>query len=377
MEGIKRTRGWSKLAMITLVVALIALTACSSPTATPAPTATSGPAATTSAVATPTATSPAPAATPTPSGKVYKARYSLWTAQNDIRSVYSDKFADMVREATNGQVDISVFYNGTLFGSGDVIQAVGKNAVESGLLPGGVMPGFIPEYAAEQLWFVLTPETTEKLWKETAAGKAVIEAEQKQLTLKIVGWIPLGPNAVFSRSPITGLDDFKGKKARYLSKPAIPFYSALGMTYVSIGTSEVYNALQNGMVDVLTTSAQPMKNSSWWDYAKYGILPFLGWYTGQVAFNADWWNALPKDLQDKVLSAGQKITAEAFDGVFADAQAFYDEFKQHGGTVTTLTPAQVSEIQAHLSAQGAFDEIKKQIGPDVWEAISQLSGGKV
>ncbi|MDO8491080.1 MAG: TRAP transporter substrate-binding protein DctP, partial [Dehalococcoidia bacterium] len=236
---------------------------------------------------------------------------------------------------------------------------------------------FIPEYSAEQLWFVLNPETTEKLWKETDAGKKVIAAEQDKLKLKIVGWIPLGPNAVFSRSPITKLEDFKGKKARYLSKPAVPFYSALGMTYVSVPTEEVYTALQNGMIDVLTTSAQPMKNSSWWDYAKYGVLPYLGWYTGQVAFNADWWAALPKDLQDKVLAVGQDITKEAFDAVLADATAFYGEFKAKGGTVTTLSAEEVGRIQLQLSEQGAFEEIKGQIGADLWQAIRQVSGTKM
>ena len=58
--------------------------------------------------------------------KVYKARFSCWQPQADIRSVYATKFADLVRQKSNGRVDFTMFYDGALYTIATVIPAVGK-----------------------------------------------------------------------------------------------------------------------------------------------------------------------------------------------------------------------------------------------------------
>ena len=310
--------------------------------------------------------------------KVYKGRFSCWQPEGDIRSVYATKFADLVRQKSNGRVEFTMFYSGALYTIATVIPSVGKGAVEKGLLAGGTLTSFIDEYAMESTWYMLTPDQVLDVWEKTDAGKAVTARADAKLNIKSVGRISLGGNAFFSITSVKTLEDFKGRKVRYLSKTEIPFLKALGMSYVSISTEEVYQGLQAKMVDGLMTGINAMSSFSWWDFAKFCTHPYNGSRTAVIGLNATWFNGLPKDLQQIVLDAGRQITDDSRKGIMDNEKVLYDRYaKEKGGVIYTLPKEEIQRVQQAMFKAGAYDEARKMMGEALWNAAIKVSGARL
>jgi TRAP-type C4-dicarboxylate transport system substrate-binding protein len=89
----------------------------------------------------------------------------------------------------------------------------------------------------------------------------------------------------------------------------------------------------------------------------------------------DYWNRLPNDLKEVFLRVGDKISKEAIQGVMDYSNDILKEVVQKkGGQIVTLSPTELTRIKEQLRAGGAYDEIKKQVSPAVWEALVKHTG---
>ncbi len=319
--------------------------------------------------------SPQSSVLPSPTQKVYKARFSTWTYNTDLRTEYSQKFLDLVRQATNGSLDLTMFSASALYAMNDTPPAVAKSAVEAGFFAGGTLNAYDPRYTLENLWFIVTPQSLFKIWFGTPEGEQVIRAIEDRLNCKVVSSMPLGATYLMSTVPIRKVEDFKGLTGRYLSNADIPYYKALGMKYISVTAEEAYNSLQSGMVQVILSTPRYYKDGRWWDFVKYIVMPPLRGPSGLVVFNRDFFNSLPKDIQDKVLSVGKQNSDSAFQGIMGAGNTIIDQgIKEHGASIITWPQAEVEKMVKLFDTSGAYDEGRKGMGSDLWKAAIKETG---
>jgi TRAP-type C4-dicarboxylate transport system substrate-binding protein len=308
-----------------------------------------------------------------------KARLSYhWFPQHHA-AIYADKFAKACEEATDGKLKVEVFPSGQLFGIREVLPAVVAGSVE--------MAGVLDlNFAAVDRSFMIDAfgyfwdgyQKERDFWEKDPVAREHWEGIQKRLGIKVLCYVPVGPSCMFTTRKIDGtVEGLKGLKTRYLSLAEKPAYTALGMSMVSVGTSEVFTALKQGMIDTVTTNPSALKAYSWWDYLKYGYKPYVGYSDAYIVANAKWWNGLPAGVQQVILSqVSPKIGREATDTVITESDAVLKEFQEeHGGVIMTMSDAEVKKL-IQIYREKVWPVIGKGMDPKIYEAAFKFMGFK-
>lgn len=144
---------------------------------------------------------------------------------------------------------------------------------------------------------------------DIATAKKTVEAYrpalakylEKDFDVKLLSVVPYPAQVLFSRVPITGLNDLKGKKIRASGWTTSEFVTALGATGVTMSFSEVPQSLQRGVVDCAITGSLSGYSAGWGEVSKYIYpLPVGGWDYVIGVMSMTTWNKLSKEQQTKL-----------------------------------------------------------------------------
>jgi C4-dicarboxylate-binding protein DctP len=310
--------------------------------------------------------------------EVFKARYSYhWFPAHHL-AVYSEKFAQLVKEETKGRLDVTTFPSGQLYSARDAIAAVSQGSVEMAGCIALTLASAAPEFGVDTLMMLFDNyEQQRKAW-ETDPGKATVAKVEQKLGVKLLCRLPNGPACAFTTTKkVQDLEGFKGLKARLLSASEKPFWEALGASSVSMGTEQIYTALQQGMINAVWTVPTAIKAYSWWDILKFGTLPYLAYPDSLLVVNAKWWAGLPQELREIVLKkVVPRIEKESTDFVVDDANANLDEFvKQKGGAIATLSPQDVKTLR-EICVEKVYPPLVAKYDPAFWSDVAKQQGLK-
>jgi TRAP-type C4-dicarboxylate transport system substrate-binding protein len=310
--------------------------------------------------------------------EVFKARYSYhWFPAHHL-AVYSEKFAQLAKEETKGRLDVTTYPSGQLYSARDAIAAVSQGSVEMAGCIALTLASAAPEFGVDTLMMVFDNyEQQRKAW-ETESGKAAIARVEQKLGVKLLCRLPNGPACLFTTvKRVQDLEGFKGLKARMLSASEKPYWDALGASSVSMGTEQIYTALQQGMINAVWTVPTAIKAYSWWDMLKFCTLPYTAYPDSLLVVNAKWWAGLSEDLKDIVLKkVVPRIEKDSTDYVMDDAKANLDEFvKQKGGAVVTLSPQDVKTLKA-ICIEKVYPPLVAKYDPAFWSDVAKQQGLK-
>jgi C4-dicarboxylate-binding protein DctP len=310
--------------------------------------------------------------------EINKARYSYHWFPTHHLAVYSEKFVRLAKEETKGRLDVTTYPSGQLYSARDAIAAVSQGSVEMAGVIALTLASVAPEFGVDTLMMLFDNyEQQRKAW-ETESGKAAIAKVEQRLGVKLLCRLPNGPACVFSSGKnIQKLDDFKGLKARLISASEKPFWEALGASTVSMGTEQVYTAIQQGMINAIFTVPSAIKAYSWWDMVKFGTLPYTAYPDSLLVVNAKWWASLSPEIRDIVLKkVVPRIEKDSTDFVMDDAKANLDEFvKQKGGAVVTLSPQDVKTLKA-ICIEKVYPPLITKYDPAFWSDVAKQQGLK-
>lgn len=157
-----------------------------------------------------------------------------------------------------------------------------------------------PDLAALDLPGVTTDIETAK--KTVEAYRPTLEKNlARDFDVKLLSVVPYPAQVLFSRVPIKGLDDLKGKKIRASGWTTSEFVTALGATGVTLSFSEVPQSLQRGVVDCAITGSLSGYSAGWGEVSKYIYpLPVGGWDYVIGVMSMTTWNKLSKEQQQKL-----------------------------------------------------------------------------
>lgn len=295
------------------------------------------------------------------------ARLSYHWGPAHQSAITSEEFAKRVNERGKGKIRIETYPSGQLFGIRQIMGALSAGAVELGGVVGVVsfppvdknynieaMPGLFKDFPQLRRFFH-EDETGNKIWT------GLLERTRTQF----IGYNPVGPYMTFSAArPLTSPESFKDLKARYLAGIERPRWSALGADAVSMPTAEIYTALQNGMIDTLNTVPSAIKAYSWWEYLKYGQLPFLFHADAFTLANQAWFDGLPDDVKQILLDVGAELGEESTKSIMDFSTHILEEFKERGGEVDTLTGEQLATF-TEIDEEKVIPELGDFVDADV------------
>ena len=280
------------------------------------------------------------------------ARMSGHWSPKHQSAIHSQIFADEVTKRSEGRLTIQFYPSKQLFGIREVMGAVSSGAVELGGVVGVVSfppinknfnvasyPGLFSSYEQQRSFF-----------QESDAGRAVWDDLTQKSNSKLIMYNPVGPVMTFSSArALTGIDTMKGLKARALLKSERPMWDAYEANTVSLPTGEVYTALQTGMIDTINSPPGSIEAYSWWEYLAFAQKPYQYFADAYIMANQDWFNSLPKDLQDIVMEVGAEVGTLATNTILNAGESTLTKFVERGGVVTTLSGDEKAKFNAMMA----------------------------
>jgi tripartite ATP-independent transporter DctP family solute receptor len=167
------------------------------------------------------------------------------------QTVGVDFLAKYVEEQTKGEIVIKTFPLGQLGGERSLAEQVQAGTLEMATISTAVLQNFVPQTAIMDLPFV---------FPDRATAYAVIDdpAWQEKLFayLPAKGFVGFGwtenefRDLTNSKHPIRKPEDLKGLKIRVMESPVyLDTFKQLGASPVGLPFPEIYNALQQGVID--------------------------------------------------------------------------------------------------------------------------------
>lgn len=231
-------------------------------------------------------------------GKVYRLSLSFHDSSQAVKTQFVQKWADDVKEATDGRVEITVYAGGTIASSTDALDAVKQRTADMAICFTSFFPGQFPLTEVVSLPMtgisnaVQATNVLWDLWEESEELQAEL-ADYKVLMLYA------NPNNIIGTTkPVYTADDMKGLKLRVSSGTPSDMSAAWGATPMSISSSEIYQSVEKGVLDGYLIDYTGV--NAWTLYEVTDYYTEMPFYVAPwtLLMNMDSWNELPEDLQE-------------------------------------------------------------------------------
>jgi C4-dicarboxylate-binding protein DctP len=220
------------------------------------------------------------------------------------------KFKELAEKYTDGKVKIEVYPNSSLYKDKEEIEALQLGSVQM-LAPSTAKfaPLGIKEFEALDLpWLFKDDETYSNAMKGTI-GKWLFQKLEAKGISGLAYW-DNGFHMVSSSRSLTKPEDFKGLKFRISgSKIADQYFRILGAIPQIMAFSEVYQALQTGVVDGCENTASNYLTQKFYEVQKDITVSYHAHLQYAVIVNSKFWSGLPPDIRTQV----EKAMADATD----------------------------------------------------------------
>jgi len=284
-------------------------------------------------------------------------------------------FAADVKQRTNGQVEVQLFGSEQLAKAGENFPAVAKGNIEAAMSVNFQWGTTIPEMSATLIPYFLTDVEKIKRFPASEARK-FLDQKLEQRGVHSVAWLYITRESIFtsSKKPLITLDDFKGVKIRGLNSLTDNALSAVGAAPSAMPGSEVYQALQAGVLDAGLTDLSAAYSRKYYEVQKYGtVTPFFTIFFHMYVDPA-WWSKLKPEYRAAIEAAAAKAEQEAFPVTEATAAAALKDLQTKGMTIHLQTPQELKIWKAAMQkpVMDAFLKSAPADGPKIVELLQKL-----
>jgi TRAP-type C4-dicarboxylate transport system substrate-binding protein len=247
------------------------------------------------------------------SGALAKTKWDLhlnYPAGN-FHSKGAQEFADKVKEATNGELEIVLHPGAALgFKGPELLRAVAEGQLAIAEIPTGMVEGDAPALALTAQPFMSTNGFEQRLlYQLSKPTYAKILKKFKQFTLYTSVWPFSG---IYTQRPVKSAADLKGLKMRVYDGTGLAFGEATGIAARKMPFSEVYPAMKAGLLDSMYTSSVSGVDAKAWEVLKYFTPINIVGPVNMINVNQAAWDKLAPEIQSKVL----EIAAEMEDSMW-------------------------------------------------------------
>lgn len=135
--------------------------------------------------------------------------------------------------------------------------------------------------------------------------KPIADEVEKKAEVMLIGSAGGGVRNIFSNKPFKNLAEIKGLKVRVQGAPIWSrTFAAIGMSPTVIAYNEVYNAIQNGVIQAGENEAAGVEAMKFYEVGPNLVLTQHAVSIRPICFSVKTLKTLPKDLQDAIMKAG-------------------------------------------------------------------------
>ena len=303
-------------------------------------------------------------------------KFSHVVAVDTPKGKGAEYFKKLAEERTKGRVKVEVYPNSSLFKDGEEMEALQLGSVQM-LAPSLAKfgPLGVREFEVFDLPYMF--DNFAELHKVTdgAVGTALFKKLEGKGLVGLAYW-DNGFKVMSANKAIRVPADYKGLKMRIQSSKVLgDEMKALGSIPQVMAFSEVYQALQTGVVDGTENPPSNFYTQKMHEVQKFLALTDHGVIEYAVIVNKKFWDGLPADIRTTLQGAMNDATKFANDIAKKENDDALEAVRKSGKTqILTLTPEQKAAMKKALVA--VHKENESRIGKEIIAEVYKETGFK-
>lgn len=227
--------------------------------------------------------------------------------------VGTQKFADILKEKSNGKITITVFPHSQLGGEITMIQGAVAGATDLFVTGQPALNNVVKEFLVFDAPFLFDNVQQANEILAGPVGDKFMDILPKY-GLVGLGWFSAIERNVFGDRAINAAGDLKGMKIRVIQSPGyVESYKTLGAQATPMAYSELYLALQQKVIDGGETTPDQFVSDKFIEVSKYFNMTHINIHPALLVMSKTRWDSLSADEQKMVKAAADEAMAYARD----------------------------------------------------------------
>lgn len=303
-------------------------------------------------------------------------KFSHVVAPDTPKGKGATKFKELAEAYTDGKVKIEIFPNSQLYKDKEELEALQLGAVQM-LAPSLAKfgPLGVREFEVFDLPFIMKDYDDLRKITDGPVGRALLDKLDAKGIKGLAYW-DNGFKVMSANRQMKVPDDFLGLKMRIQSSKILEAQmKALGAVPQVLAFSEVYQALQTGVVDGTENPPSNMYTQKMHEVQKHATISNHGYLGYAVIVNKAFWEGLPDDVRGQLDKAMAESTAYANEIAQKENEDSLASMKAAGTTVFyELTPEEHAEWVEVLKP--VHTDMADRVGADLIKQVYETVGLK-
>ena len=301
-------------------------------------------------------------------------KFSHVVAADTPKGKASEFFAKRAGELTKGKVKVEVYANSTLYKDKEEMEALQLGAVQM-LAPSlaKFAPLGVKEFELFDLPYMFDDYKELHAVTTGPVGKALLQKLETRGLVGLAYW-DNGFKVMSANKPINVPDDYKGLKMRIQSSNVLDAQMrALGAIPQKMAFSEVYQALQTGVVDGTENPPSNLYTQKMHEVQKYVALTNHGYLGYAVITNKKFWDGLPADVRTALDAAMVEATKYANSIAKEENDKAMEEVRKSGKS-EILVPTAEQKKAMKKALLKVHQQMADRIGKENIDTIYKATG---
>jgi len=302
-------------------------------------------------------------------------KFSHVTTPDTPKGVAAEKFAELAEKYTEGRVKVEVYPNSQLYKDKEELEALQLGAVQM-LAPSNAKfgPIGIKEFEVFDLPYILPDLATLRRVTDGPLGARLLKLLEPKGMIGLAYW-DNGFKVMSANKKLIAPADYRGLKFRIQSSKVLEAqFRTLGAVPQVMAFSDVYQALQTGVVDGQENTPSNMYTQKMHEVQKYTTLTNHGYIGYVVIVNRKFWEGLPADIREALSRAMKEATAFGNARSAQENQQALDAMVKSGKTeLIKLTPEQDAEMRKAM--EPVYDEVGSRISKALIDEFRKEAAG--
>ena len=294
-------------------------------------------------------------------------KFSHVVAPNTPKGLAAEKFKELAEKYTDGKVKVEVDPNSQLYKDKEELEALQRGAVQM-LAPSNSKfgPIGIREFEVFDLPYILPDLPTLRKVTDGPLGARLLKLLDAKGMTGLAYW-DNGFKQMTANKRLVAPADYKGLKFRIQSSKVLEAqFRSLGAIPQVMAFSEVYQALQTGVVDGQENTASNIYTQKMHEVQKYTTMTNHGYIGYVVVANKKFWDGLPGDVRPQLEKAMKEATAYGNGQSAKENDEALAEIKKTGKSeFITLSPEQDAAMRKAM--EPVYNDVAGRVGKPLIE----------
>lgn len=264
-----------------------------------------------------------------------KIKYAHAIPKNELMNFIIEDWMQLISQRSNGRITFDYYPAGQLGTFVEIIEQVELGVVDMSSGEPSLYEPWCPEIS--MLYAPLICDGYDHLGKciYGKPGELIEKAMSEKNNTYILDWVYSGARVIASTRPLKTLEDMKNLVIRSPeSQVYIDTFTLLGMAPTPMPMSEMYNAIQIGVVDACECPAQALYEGNYHKITGNICKTRHMYALGTLSANEKFWDNLPKEIQKLMLDTWDELKYEFNAKVVESENDYYNRFMEENTVVT-------------------------------------------